>query len=216
MSTATRQGATAPGGRTFELSGGRLALDFANTVDNRPSARRRELLEAYPDLVAWGAQAGLVEPPQARAMLRAAARRPHEAAAVLRRAREFREALYRVAAALAEGDAPPPAALRRVEAAVREAAAHARLQGGRARVRWAWDPDPALDRALWPVARDAGELLTSAALSRVRECAAEDCGWLFLDESRNASRIWCNMQVCGNRAKARRHYARTRRGRPAG
>jgi predicted RNA-binding Zn ribbon-like protein len=213
VSTATRQGALASSGRVFERTGGRLALDFANTVDNRPSTRRRELLETFADLVAWGGQAGVVEPAQARAMLRKAALRPREAAAALRHAREFREALYGVASAVAAGSAPAPAALRLVEGAVRTAAGRARLRGGAAGLRWEWDPAPALGRVLWPVARDAADLLTTAALSRVRECAAEDCGWLFLDESRNASRIWCNMQVCGNRAKARRHYARTRRDR---
>jgi predicted RNA-binding Zn ribbon-like protein len=40
----------------------------------------------------------------------------------------------------------------------------------------------------------------------VRVCAAEDCGWLFLDTSKNHTRRWCSMKSCGNRAKARRHY----------
>jgi len=65
---------------------------------------------------------------------------------------------------------------------------------------------------LWPVAHDAAELLASDQLPRLRECAADDCCWLFLDESKNRSRVWCDMRVCGNRAKARRHYARTRGG----
>jgi predicted RNA-binding Zn ribbon-like protein len=63
---------------------------------------------------------------------------------------------------------------------------------------------------LWPVARSAADLLTSQEQSRVRECAASDCGWLFLDLSRNRSRRWCDMETCGNRTKARRHYARSK------
>jgi predicted RNA-binding Zn ribbon-like protein len=43
---------------------------------------------------------------------------------------------------------------------------------------------------------------------RLRICA--QCGWLFLDRSKNRSRLWCDMAVCGNREKARRHYARNR------
>ena len=69
---------------------------------------------------------------------------------------------------------------------------------------------PALDQVLWPVAQSAAELLVQGSLERIRECPGQGtCGWLFLDLSKNASRRWCDMRVCGNRAKARRHYART-------
>jgi predicted RNA-binding Zn ribbon-like protein len=43
---------------------------------------------------------------------------------------------------------------------------------------------------------------------RVRECPADDCRLIFLDTSRPGSRRWCSMRRCGNRAKARTHYAR--------
>lgn len=64
---------------------------------------------------------------------------------------------------------------------------------------------------LAPVVRAAAELLTSADAARVRECDLETCSWLFLDRSKNGTRRWCDMSVCGNRAKARRHYARERK-----
>jgi len=65
-----------------------------------------------------------------------------------------------------------------------------------------------LTSLLWPVARAATALLTSSDLARVRECADDACGWLFLDHSRNGSRRWCDMADCGNRAKARRYRER--------
>ena len=61
---------------------------------------------------------------------------------------------------------------------------------------------------LWPVARGAAELLTGPDAAHISECQSDDCGWLFLDQTRNHGRHWCDMQGCGNRAKARRHYAR--------
>src|SRR5207302_22567 len=70
-----------------------------------------------------------------------------------------------------------------------------------------------LDRMLWPVIRSAADLLVSGEAQRVRRCASETCDWLFLDTSRNHSRRWCDMSGCGNRAKARRHYARAKAGR---
>ena len=84
---------------------------------------------------------------------------------------------------------------------------------------WEWKTGhDALDRLLWPVIRSAAEVLTSADVAAVRACAAPACGRLFLDGSRNGTRRWCDMAVCGNRAKVRRHYARrrSRRARSAG
>lgn len=63
---------------------------------------------------------------------------------------------------------------------------------------------------MWPIAWSITELLLSDKLSRVGQCAAENCGWLFLDTTRNHSRRWCEMEHCGNRAKAKRHYRRRR------
>jgi predicted RNA-binding Zn ribbon-like protein len=198
----------------FELTGGRLALDFPNTVDNRPVARRKDLLRDYADLVAWARQAGVLAEADARTLLLAARRRPAAAARVFARAIALREALYRVfAAAAAERRAAAPAAadLGLLEGEYRVAGAHARLVREVGTYAWGWAADPGeLDRMLWPVARDAAELLASDQLPRVRECGADDCGWLFLDQSKNRSRVWCNMQVCGNRAKARRHYRKAR------
>ncbi|MGH7124521.1 MAG: CGNR zinc finger domain-containing protein, partial [Stellaceae bacterium] len=73
---------------------------------------------------------------------------------------------------------------------------------------WAWDDEPALDRMLWPIVRSATQLLTAAELSRVKQCAGRGCSWLFLDTSKNGSRRWCEMEVCGSRSKARAYYAR--------
>jgi hypothetical protein len=55
------------------------------------------------------------------------------------------------------------------------------------------------------LARDAEKLLCSDEATRIRICSAEDCGWVFLDGSKNGSRRWCSMQLCGNREKTTRH-----------
>ncbi len=59
------------------------------------------------------------------------------------------------------------------------------------------------------IALSAVALLTTPRdLGRLKLCPGDRCAWLFLDESRNGRRRWCAMETCGNRAKARRHYAR--------
>ena len=81
---------------------------------------------------------------------------------------------------------------------------------------WAWERGgedggrSPLGRPLWPVARSAADLLTSPKFGRVKVCAGEGCGWLFLDASRNASRRWCDSRDCGNRERVRQYLARKR------
>ena len=77
---------------------------------------------------------------------------------------------------------------------------------------WDWSgAGPALDRPLWPIARSAAELLTGPAHEHVKQCPGAHCGWVFLDLTKNHRRRWCEMEVCGSRAKVRRYRERLRR-----
>ena len=193
------------------LIGGALGLDFVNTVDPRHAPGRREYLDSYPALVAWGSHAGVVDPGQEERLRAAAAAQPAEADRVLGRAIRLREALYRLFSQPERRRRPEPEDLGVLQAEIARAQAHFRISWSPAGFGWEWDQaGSGLDRVLWPVARSAAELLVQGPLERIRECPGQGtCGWLFLDTSKNASRRWCDMRVCGNRAKARRHYART-------
>ena len=195
----------------FELSAGRICLDLPNTLTRRPTAEPIEQLRSYAHLVAWSRLADSLDDELARALLGVAARRPDEAARVHRRAVALREEIYAAMHAVAAADSVPDAALATINAEAARANTRARIVPADAGFVWSWDEDgPPLDRPLWPVVRSAAELLTSSELAQVRECAADNCAWLFIDTSKNRSRRWCDMAVCGNRAKARRHYARAR------
>jgi predicted RNA-binding Zn ribbon-like protein len=189
--------------REFELSGGSLCLDFANTWADRERPEK-EYLRSYGDLVDFSQQAEIVT-----------------------------SAIYRLFSGLAAGEPPPEEDLERLNAALPEALAGLRVQprtedsratgGGEPRpyprsgssgLRFTWtrsDAADSLTAPLRPIARSAAELLTSDLFDRVRECRGDDCTWLFLDQSRNRSRRWCSMESCGNRAKVRRHDRRQRR-----
>lgn len=196
---------------TFELSGGALCLDFANTWGDRERPEE-DRLRSYPDLLAFALQAGTLTAAEAARLAGRAGREPGEAAAALARALELREALYRIFSAGAAGMAgggPEAADLERLNAALPEALSHLRLEPRGRELVWTWAAaDDPLEAPLWPVVRSAAELLTSEEWRRVRECGGGACTWLFLDHSRNRSRRWCSMETCGNRAKARRHYRR--------
>ena len=70
-----------------------------------------------------------------------------------------------------------------------------------------------LDAALQPLVAPALSLMTSSRMARLRRCGNATCYWLFIDETKNCSRRWCEMASCGNLMKVRRHRARSRRAR---
>jgi predicted RNA-binding Zn ribbon-like protein len=188
----------------LDLLGGAVALDFANSVNSR-LAPAHDYLSTYEDVVAWARRAGL--PPvgaHAQAVdIRVSAR-------TLQRALRLREAIYRTFSAIAAGTAPPPPDVRRVLRAYGAAVSRGSLErdGDRSTMRWSHSTElPA--RLLDPIAYSAGALLLASDRYRIKECPG--CGWLFLDQSRNGTRRWCDMQVCGSRDKMRRYY-RNRRG----
>jgi predicted RNA-binding Zn ribbon-like protein len=198
----------------FDLSGGALCLDFANTLADRPRCTKDDLTD-YGDLIAFGRQAVVLDEVSTRRLGQAARCRPAAARAAFRRAIAFRERLYAVFASLAGGREPEGQDLEALNRVLSRALGRLRVAKTPDGFGWDWSGDPeALDRVLWPVARSAADLLTSGERDQVRECASEACSWLFVDRSRTHRRRWCDMKTCGNRAKARRHYQK-KRARPA-
>jgi predicted RNA-binding Zn ribbon-like protein len=195
----------------FDLSGGVLCLDFANTVSERGSPKRSwDYLLGYDDLIEFARDEGILTSREARAVLVKSLTKPQERARVHRTAITLLEAIYRVFAAQAKSWEGAPDDVKMIEEFAREAIKHRQLSysGGQYQWKWKSEKDEILGWVLWPIAESAAELLTSAEIERVRTCAAPKCEWLFLDDSRNHSRRWCDMSVCGNRQKARRHYER--------
>jgi predicted RNA-binding Zn ribbon-like protein len=198
-----------------ELSGHWLSLDFTHTLDERYSAQREELLQSYSDLVAWGIFQQLLTKEEAQRLLYEAKQEPGEAAAALVRAVDAREAIYRIFYAIVEDTEPEEQDITFLNALLAEAMSHACLVRKHDGYVWDWQAGARekgeLDVLLWRVVRSAADLLTSEKLDDVRACSADDCRWLFLDTSKNHSRRWCDMQTCGNQAKARRHYSRKKK-----
>jgi predicted RNA-binding Zn ribbon-like protein len=209
----------------FKLVGGSPSLDFVNTVggwggnplkkgprDYR-DAVLSEKLDGYADLVAWSRHVRLLTDREAKKLLRLAKQKPQAAAAVLERGLLLRRAIYRLFKSVVENWQPDAADGERLSEELSVARSHEKLIYAEHKFSWGWDArDDALDRMLWPLALSAAGLLTSGDLSRIRQCGGDNCGWLFLDTSRNRSRQWCAMNDCGNLAKVRRFRQRQREG----
>ena len=204
---------TPSGEYAFEYVGGRLCLDFTNTVGGMRPDQANEHLHAYGDLVEWARGAGIVTAAQARRLAAAAERDPASADRTLRRARELREAIFRATNAASHGDAPEEADLALLNRALGQAMSRRKLLRQDGGLALAWPDDDDLEAPLWPVVASAADLLASEDLARVHMCGESErgtCSWLFLDETRAGTRRWCTMKDCGNRAKQRRHYQRHR------
>jgi predicted RNA-binding Zn ribbon-like protein len=197
----------------WKFVGGRLCLDFINTVGGRAGASTvlRDKLADYRDLLDWSRLAGIANPTESRSLARVAESHLQRAQATLDRAVLLREALYRIFKSVTEGRRLSKTDLDILSRELRVARARERLTHTHGAFGWTFEDEPALDRILWPVSISAADLLISSDLSRLRQCGGEECGWMFLDTSRNRSRQWCDMKDCGNRAKVRRFRKRQQR-----
>jgi len=195
---------------TLTLAGGALCLDFVNTVDDYRSEHPSEYLTDYAALAAWGRHVEILDPERMKKLIATAAQRPEEAARVHQQALALRAALYRLFTTRRTNRKPQAEDLIDLNELLGEALSQGRLRLVEDQYLWHWTgKSDNLVQILYPVVRSAADLLTSDRLASLGEC--ENCGWLFIDTSRNHSRRWCTMEACGNRAKARRHYQRSRK-----
>lgn len=193
----------------LERIGGMLCVDFTNTIGWRGMPVQNEWLVVYGDLVRWSWTSGILTEAEAAHLVTVSEQLPELAEQVLEAARGLRENLYGIFSALANERQTPAPALDALNHMLPYAMGKLRLALADGGVQWQWRHEPdALDAMLNPIIHSAAELLTSPHVTRLKECANDGCGWLFLDTSRNRSRRWCDMRECGNRAKARRHYRR--------
>jgi len=188
-----------------------LCLDYVNTLGWRGSAVPSESLKSPADLLAWIQRRAIPVEGADGVSPQGSGDFEVGADALFAEAIEMREVLFRVFSAVADGTAVPERDFRRLANAVGQAPPRREL------ARWgdgyAWripGRTASVPDLLAPVLWSAADLLLWAGHGRLRRCANDECRWLFIDRSRNGSRRWCDMSSCGNRAKARRHYARTR------
>jgi predicted RNA-binding Zn ribbon-like protein len=195
---------------SLPLIAGGLALDFANTASGRAGERHVEHLREGADVVAWARHAGLIDELAAERLWQKISRDDREFTGFLRDALSLREAVHRIVAAIARREAPESADLSHLSARCASALTKATLEMGSAGARWRW-PTPVPETILGPLALSAVGILRESDPARLKQCPGEHCGWVFFDMTKNRSRRWCDMSVCGNRAKAKAHYRRLKR-----
>ena len=188
--------------------GGRLSLAFVNSVLWRRSAEPIERVTDYGALAGYLRDAGGLDDAALADLEAEAATDPSGAQTALERALVLREALFRLFTAVAAGIEPDGADVTALDRVFRAGMRQLRVGVGAGRAyRAGWS---GLDVPAWEAAADAVAVLGTPDAPPLKQCPGETCGWLFVDESRNHSRQWCDSRMCGNRARARRHYQRHR------
>ena len=194
----------------MKLIGGRLCLDFANTVGGRSGSEIiHEKINTYDDLLVWSVRVGALQKKDADKIAKFSKKMSEKAEDVYKRSIQFREAMYRIFRAAIEQESPKRGDLEILNEEIRKARENEILERTKDSYRMVpKSTDNTLDAMFWPVAISAAELLTEGDLKRIRQCDGENCTWLFVDTSKNNSRQWCDMGDCGNRAKVRRFRSR--------
>jgi predicted RNA-binding Zn ribbon-like protein len=190
----------------FELVGGDAALDFLNTIHDWTVPDPRDYAPTFPEALRFAEAAGVLTQKEARRL--AAKPEGNE----LRRLRDLRARLERIFRATLAARAPSPDDLGALAREASEAARSAHLRSEKGRLMRVIDPATAgVSTLRLRLAEAAVALLTSQRMARIGACPS--CGWFFLDTTKNRSRRWCSMAMCGSAAKARSYYWRTKRGR---
>jgi predicted RNA-binding Zn ribbon-like protein len=196
----------------FKCIGGHVAADFVNTVDWAAGGPLKERLVDAAAVAAWGVAAGVLTRAQGRE-LASVGNDPAVGARLLRRAHAVRRVLKELFDALGAGRAPGAATVAAFNAELRRAMAHVDFAAGRGpgegTLRFTGEGEPG-SLLFDTIVYAAAQLATSPEAARVRVCAAPDCGWVYVDRSRNGLRRWCQMETCGAKQKARDYYRRKR------
>ena len=202
--------------KPFRYVGGDPSIDLVNTAEWTNRGLEKDRLSGYDRLTQWAEGARVITPADAKRLRAVAAEHPRSSREAYEAARRLRALLQRVFAAVARGTSLG-SELTQLNAVLADALMRAELTRARSGARqgavaWTWRGwGERLESMLWPVTWSVAALLQSDEVSRLRVCDGPECGWMYIDRSRNGLRRWCQMDVCGTKAKTRRRRARARR-----
>ena len=190
-----------------QFFGGRICLDFANTLDWRTSAEPQELIPDYAVFLGWCGRRGTLSAQAIEALESIAQKKPAAAAAAQAEILSLRSEIWSICDALRRGERSDLSFVNALLAQALPQPSLVRTDGSYLHNL----PGKTLSEPLWPILWSLIAVLTSADAARIGCCQADGCGWFYVDESPNRTRLWCSSEVCGNRERARRAYAKRRK-----
>jgi len=187
----------------LRLDGGNLSLNFVNTVEYRNEEYAVDFLHHYLDLITWAQFADGVGDSQKDMLLGLSQEKGKEAKQIFTEAIQLRDAMYEYIIYLINQEKVRPAGMQIINQWISRAFSNLELRLVDRDYVLDWNTDNfGLESVLWPITKSFVDLVTSKNAKRIKQCS--NCGWVFVDNSKNSSRRWCSMEICGNRVKARR------------
>jgi predicted RNA-binding Zn ribbon-like protein len=194
------------GGPEFDFIAGNPVLDFHNTVEWPPRGKSNDRLPRPVDLVRWATESGIVTSDEARKLRAYCIRNGSRSRAELADTLQLRSLIHHLLSNLVEGQQPSDASIATLNQRLKKLRSRQKIEWRNGELRWSPVGSRGTTTIMDRLALSAAELITSAELWRLRTCANPECGWLFLDTTRNGLRKWCSMAECGGRAKSKRYY----------
>jgi len=179
--------------------GGELCLDFCNTFDHLHIPPEHDYLSEPSLVFRWGQAAGI---------LSADKKGLPSTNDSLKDLLQTRVLIFKIFSPFTRKALPEKNDLELLNTLLHEKAPKVDIVLKGNRFSELFNASDAFEQMEYEVIRSASNLLLSIIPGRLKQC--EGCGWLFYDQSRTHARRWCSMELCGNRAKARRHYERVR------
>ena len=193
----------------FLFVGNYLCLDFVNT-EMMEAGQPVDRLNSFESLMAWLVQAHTLDQPQADDIL-GNWKGTREAESTFQNAVGLRSSLREMAERLVKGKLVPESTVAEINQCLAHQTGHAELKRARGGFEKRFQADFRVpEQLLWLVAESASDLLCYADLTLVKKCENTACVLFFYDTTKNHSRRWCSMSVCGNRMKVAAHYQRLR------
>lgn len=191
-----------------DIVGGNPALDLVNTV----SGWGYDPEDWVPDLesfLVWARMSGVLDKRETKQAARRAESSPAAAERALASVKELRFALWSLVTSLQQRKPAKLSDLSVINDWMRRLALSEQVAVKRGRIEFAPSRHiSVLELIGLRVTAAALALLKNPPAGRIKTCPGENCGWKFLDRSKNRSRRWCDMAVCGNLVKAREYRAR--------
>ncbi|WP_430968279.1 CGNR zinc finger domain-containing protein [Spongiimicrobium sp. 2-473A-2-J] len=193
----------------IRFDGGKLCLDYVNTIHDRFERPLRDYLQTPDDLIRWSLQAGILTTEDHRILEKTVLQKSANAEAFFAKAIQFRQVLYRLFHSISHDKKVEIGDLDAFNTFVSKSFSMLKIKRQRGKFTEGWNLESQdLHTITYPIVRDAYNLLLSDKHYRIRECPK--CGWLFFDSSKNGKRRWCSMETCGSRSKAREWYNRSK------
>ncbi|MEJ2262499.1 MAG: CGNR zinc finger domain-containing protein [Anaerolineales bacterium] len=193
----------------IRLDGGNLSLNFVNTIHDRYEEPLEDYLHNYLDLITWANFADAINSSQKKRLLQRSRENQEEANQVYKDSIQLREAIYQCVVSLINRDEVSAVNMQVINQWLSKAFSNLELAQLDNSFVLDWKAENSgLESVLWPIIRSFADLVTSDDRGRIKQCS--NCGWVFVDNSKNKSRRWCSMETCGNRVKAQRHADKTR------